>query len=444
MGRLFWKIFFGFWITLLLISAASGLLIWQHNRDRIAQLEVLVDSPRADMNISTTASILRYGGISAIKEVVEQRHRRHHRPFPIYIVNDKGQELLGRAVTELMLTKAHEALNRPHQSAIQQVFTPDGKRYMLFIPRHPLRKHGHYPLRHIPVMSLMIILLGSLLFSAVLAWYITKPIRFLRAATNRFADGRLETRVMPEMGRRRDEITELARDFDHMAAQVQQLIAVQKRLLNDVSHELRSPLARLQVAIEMGRQQPEKHMELMQRVEKESQRLNELVGNLLTLSKLESAINNEYDLFDISGLIQAVADDARFEAKKQNKQVQYNPSGEVLIQGNMELIHRAVENVVRNATFYTPSAGLVTISLSQNDSHITISVCDTGKGVTEENLTQLFLPFVRIDDLEQNTKVPGYGLGLAIARRAIEIHQGTIGAHNRPDGGLCITICLPV
>ena len=446
MGRLFWKIFFGFWLTLLVIGSISGILVWQHNRDRIEQLEVLVDSPRADMSVNSTARILRYGGVSALKDIIKQRQLHHHRPFRIFIINDQGDDLLGRPVPEIMLRKARSVLNKPQQSAIQQVTTPEGQRFLLFIPRRnhrAMRQHHIFP-EHLPKLPLLTLFLGSLFFSAGLAWYITRPIRFLREATNRFAEGKLDTRVMPNMGWRRDEITDLAKDFDYMAEQVQQLVAAQKRLLNDVSHELRSPLARIQVAIEMGRQQPEKQINLIQRIEKESQRLDELVGNLLTLARLEAGINSGCDYFDVNGLVESITSDASFEAKVQNKQVVFNNCGEVLVKGSIELMRRAIENIVRNAIFYTPETSQVEVSLTRNNNHVVITVCDSGMGVADEKLSQLFLPFVRINNNDQNIKIPGYGLGLAIARRAVEIHNGSINAYNRTRGGLCIEISLPV
>jgi two-component system OmpR family sensor kinase len=204
-------------------------------------------------------------------------------------------------------------------------------------------------------------------------------------------------------------------------------------------------LARLQVAVEMGRQQPDKIQQLMQRVEKESQRLDELVGELLTLSRMEVAVqNNDRDLFDINGLLNSIVEDARFETESSSRIIIFDPNDEILISGNMELLRRALENVVRNGIFYTPENGEVEISLAHDEREVTIRVCDNGIGVAEEKLRQLFQPFVRIDEREQNVSLPGYGLGLAIARRAVELHQGRISAGNREGGGLCITICLPL
>ena len=447
MGRLFWKIFLGLWLTLLITGFAVGTMVWQHNKERIEKLEVLVDSPRADMGVNSAARILRQEGTEPLIDFIERRKLRHQRPVSIFIVNNEGIDLLGRPVPELMLRKAREALNDPQQSAIQQVTTPEGEPFLLFIPRrdHPAMQQQNIFPRYLPLWPLLIVMLGSLFFSAGLAWYITRPILLLREATNRFAEGRLETRVMQNIGGRRDEITDLAKDFDHMAEQVQSLVAAQKRLLNDVSHELRSPLARLQIAIEMGRQQPEKQKQLMLRIEKESQRLDELVGELLTLSRLEANVNQEkHDYFDINGLVESIANDARFEAENQHKQVILKRNSEILLHGNIELLRRAIENVIRNAIFYTVEKSAIEITLEQQNNFVDMTVCDHGEGVSEEKLSQLFTPFVRISDSKQNIKIPGYGLGLAIARRAIEIHHGNITAYNRKQGGLCIKIRLPI
>ncbi|NOR71110.1 MAG: HAMP domain-containing protein [Methylomarinum sp.] len=441
MGRLFWKIFFGFWLTLILTGTIVGGLVWQHNKKLIEQLEILIKNPRADFGINIVAKLLRKEGSSALKNLIKRR------PVPVLIVDDNGSELFGRQVSDIMLRKAREALKTPQQHSIQQVTTPEGEHFLLFMPSHrnhpSLRQQNNLP-QYPPLFPLMIFFISSLCFIGGLAWYITQPIRLLREATNRFASGKLDTRVMPNIGQRRDEITDLAKDFDYMAEQVQQLVDVQKRLLNDVSHELRSPLARLQLAVEMSQQYPEKTDQLLQRIEKESQRLDVLIGELLTLSRLEAGVNNNItDYFDINGLIESIANDARFEAKSQNKQVIFHNNSEVLIYGSIELLRRAFDNVIRNAIFHTPKTTQVTITLTNENNHIKVSIFDCGIGVTEDELVQLFLPFVRINDNKQNIKTPGYGLGLAIARRAIETHQGSISAHNHKQGGLCITIRLP-
>ena len=458
MGRLFWKIFLSLWLTLLISGMVVGGLVWQHNKERIENLEILADGPKAYFSVKSLARVLRREGLEELDEILEHRRERTHRPLKVMIINNAGDDILGRPVPPLMLQKAREALNSAEKNSIAQVTTPQGEQFLLFVPNYKYlkseklfannegysEKYKSLLPRHLPALPLFIALVASLFFSAGLAWYITNPVRHLRQATRQFAKGHLDTRVMQNIGSRHDEIADLARDFDHMAEQVQILLVTQKRLLNDVSHELRSPLARLQVAIEMVRQQPEKTDELLQRIEKESQRLDELVGELLTLSRLEADVhNNQNDYFDINGLIATIADDARFEADNQNKQIIFNAADETLINGSIELFRRAFENIIRNAIFYTPEKTQVTINVQQDVNHLILTVCDSGKGVSEEKLADLFQPFIRINETKQNVKIPGYGLGLAIARRAIEIHGGTIKAYNHLRGGLCVEMRIP-
>jgi len=459
MGRLFWKIFLSLWLTLLITGGLVGALVWQYNKAQIEELEMLADGPRAYYSIKALARVLRSEGVEELHEVIEHRGERTRRPLAVMIVNQAGKDILGRPVSPVMLAKAREALNDSEQSNIKQVITPKGEQFLLFVPRreflnanklnsahehHKGKMKAAFP-RFLPGLPLFIALLGSLLFSAGLAWYITQPIRHLRKATNQFAEGKLETRVMHNIGKRKDEIADLAMDFDNMAEQVQLLVATQKRLLNDVSHELRSPLARLRVAIEMGRQQPDKSEEVTQRIEKESQRLDELVGELLTLSRLEANIqHHEDDYFDLNGLVKSIKDDAQFEATNQNKQISLHSAGEILIKGSIELLRRAIENVLRNAIYYSPENTEVSITLSTEDNDVIITVCDSGRGIEEEKLADLFQPFVRINENQQNIKIPGYGLGLAIARRAVELHCGEIKAYNQKSGGLCIEARFPL
>lgn len=445
MGRLFWKIFFGFWLTLLLTGFVVGSLVWFHRSDRIDELEMQLHNPRAEMQVSRFADLLQYGGEQALIERLGHRARLSHRKPPIFIVDEQGDDLLGRPVTASMLNQARRALDAPDQMAVQEVVTEQGRRYLMFVARHEHDKRGRGSfMRRGPIPTFFIPLVASLLFSAGLAWYLTRPVRVLRQATRQFSDGDLGVRVMPAIGSRKDEIADLGRDFDDMAEHIQSLVSAQKSLLNDVSHELRSPLARLQVAVEMSRQQPQRVTELLGRVEKESKRLDELVGEVLTLSRIEAGtLENELDYFDINGLVSAVSSDANFEAENQNKAIIFNDDIEILLQGRVELLRRAIENIVRNALHHTPEHSQVSISLTHENNEVVMTVCDSGSGVPEDKLEQLFQPFVRINESTQNAKIPGYGLGLAIARRAIEIHHGSIRACNRDKGGLCITVRLP-
>lgn len=282
-------------------------------------------------------------------------------------------------------------------------------------------------------------LAGLLLTGVVLCWllalYLTSPIRKLREATNKFAGGDLTTRVAEKVGRRRDEISDLARDFDSMAERIESLVMSQQRLNRDISHELRSPLARLNVALEMARQRatPET-MPQLTRIENESFRLNEMISRLLTLSKLETG-SQDFDRHELNlkGLVEQIASDADFEAKARNRSVRVVRADDCRVIGSENLLHSAIENILRNAVRYTKEGTAVDVSLSNGNGRAVITIADHGEGVPEMELKNLFKPFYRVEEARDRGS-GGTGLGLAIAEQAVKLHKGTISAKNTEDG----------
>jgi two-component system, OmpR family, sensor kinase len=293
-----------------------------------------------------------------------------------------------------------------------------------------------------PILPILAALLGSLAASALLAWYFARPIRHLRWALGEIAEGRFDTRVQQLMDGRRDELADLGGEVDLMAQKLDALVSTQRRLLHDVSHELRSPLARIQAAIGLGRQDAAKVEATLERVERETVRLDALVGQLLTLARLDAGTGSEPVVaLDVVELLADIARDARFEARAANRDLEFAGDVGFVIHGRDETLHRAFENVLRNAVKYTASGTtvLVTAELSTSE-RLCVSVCDRGPGVPPSQLSAIFEPFHRLADNDHS----GFGLGLAIARRAIEAHGGTVRAENRPEGGLCIVIELPI
>src|SRR5256886_171489 len=280
----------------------------------------------------------------------------------VFAVDTAGNDLLGRPVPEGALSRARElAAESGQRRAAQVVAAPGGESYLLFVPHTALAP----PPPPLPLSPWMLIVIGaatSLAVSAILAWYLARPIRSLRWAFDAAAGGRLETRVRPLMGRRRDEIADLGRDFDRMAQQLQKLVSAQRRLLHDVSHELRSPLARLQAAIGLVRQSPQKLDASLQRIERGATRLSELVGEVLTLARLES-VNPAAEPVELADVVASVAEDARFEAQAAGRDVSFHGVGGAIVRGRAELLHRAVENVVRNAVKYTAPGSTVDIAM---------------------------------------------------------------------------------
>lgn len=290
----------------------------------------------------------------------------------------------------------------------------------------------------IPIEPIIAGLVTSLICAFLMAWYFAKPIRNLRKAFEVTAAGNLDYRLATVMGKRRDELSDLGRDFDHMIGQLRTLMESQRRLLHDVSHELRSPLARLQVAIGLAHQTPEKIDETLSRIELESERMEKLVGELLNLSRLEIGMVGARELIHMDELINGLVGDAQFEAAAMGVSVTLVGNAEVLVDGNPELLRRAIENIVRNAIKHTPANSLVKLQAETKLQSLTLTICDQGAGVDERHLQTIFEPFFR----EQSGQ--GYGLGLAIAKRVIEAHGGSITASNLVGSGLCMGIKLPI
>lgn len=458
MGRLFWKFFFFILLAQLTAILGIGGTLWLKHQtdekaggmDRRAPPGFLMDS---------AAATLQYGGPDALRSLMGGM-RRHQ----VYAVDEDGRELLERKVSAAAVGQARRLLiQEGSRHMVRQVKAPDGHAYLLFFTapergaggldapdeRPPPHGDGRPPPpdddRFHLFLPMAAAFVASLIFAALLAWYISKPIRNLRSAFEAAAAGNLETRVGAVMGKRRDELADLGRDFDLMAGKLRVLMDGQRRLLHDVSHELRSPLARLQAAIGLARQRPEKIESSMVRIERESVRMDKLVGELLTLSRLEAGVIGAMsEEIPMGELIAGIVDDARFEAENNGKTVESSGSCEAIVSGRSELLHRAIENVVRNAVKHTAggSSVMVETRLDAQQHRLRISILDHGPGVREAELNAIFEPFFRGSWADKDSD--GHGLGLAIARRVVAAHGGSIQATNRMEGGLHVEIALPL
>ncbi len=286
-------------------------------------------------------------------------------------------------------------------------------------------------------------LLVSGLICYVLTRYLTTPILRLREASQHLAQGDLSTRAAAGMERRRDELGSLVQDFNAMAARIEELVSGQRQLIYDISHELRSPLARLNVALDLARERRGNDA-AFEHMEQDLERLNEMIGRLLTVARLDSsAIPVAMSQVDLTELISQIARSADLELRKNDGAVQLTLPGQFFVDGNAELLHSAIENVVRNAIRYTGIGNPVEVSVTtQKPSSALIVVRDHGPGVPESELANIFQPFYRIAD-DRNRESGGAGLGLAIAGRVIRIHGGTICARNAQPHGLEVEILLP-
>jgi signal transduction histidine kinase len=278
-------------------------------------------------------------------------------------------------------------------------------------------------------IALIAILAVGAIACFVVARSVSAPLVQLGAAANAVADGRLQTRVAPQLAARRDEIGRLARDFDRMTERIEALVAAERRTLGDASHELRSPLARLNVALSLARQHPEAR-EHLDRIEREAGRLDKLIAELLALARIDSGVDAARGPFDLGALLEEIVADGDFEARANGRRVELVVDDACVVHGSAELMRSAIENVVRNAIRHTREGTAVEVHLQRADDAATLTVRDHGNGVPEELLAEIFVPF-------------RHGLGLAIAQRVVQMHGGTIRASNAAEGML-VTIALPL
>jgi signal transduction histidine kinase len=448
--KLFLKIFLSFWVAQALFVVLA-ILVTLAFRPRSATWEALRNT-----TLNDAVNAYEEGNERQLRQYFENLEATQH--VRAYLFNEQGEEVSHRGAPDWAIRVAAGGPRSPRDGV---VFPPppvqrdsrassDGKHRYTLVMGLPPGPRVFFGPRGMPVPGLVIAVLSSGFVCYFLAWYMTKPVARLRAATQQLAAGDLTARAGNPNSRRGDEIAGLVRDFDTMAGRLETLVKAQSRLLNDISHELRSPLARLNVALGLARQRsgPES-ASMLERIELEASRLNELIGRLLTLARLEDGEQRvpPTPVF-LDEVVLNVTEDAEFEAQARHCHVRSDiPAGVWEVRGEASLLHSAIENVVRNAIRYTREGTSVEIHLerSQNSSgaEAVVSVSDCGSGVPPDALEKLFQPFYRLDD-DRGRQTGGVGLGLAITERAVRFHGGRVAAFNRAEGGLRVEIHLPL
>ena len=493
MPRLFWKIFGWFWGAMILIGLALYTVVlttrpdpmpleWRHN---IASA------------LSATATVLvsewERGGVPALRAA--QRSAQRGGNVRLRLLDAKGERLGRNAEMESdaprnRAPERDENRRNPNLSALEsRAFDDDSAsearaRFRQLIQRAgrskqpifeilgaraivALRETSDSGVNYIliadlprpesgrPAANARTQLIGgavALVLSGLVCWglvrYLTAPLITLRGATQQFAAGDLGARTGASASRRHDEVADLGRDFDEMASRIENLIEGQRQLLGDISHELRSPLARLRMAGALGRRQIESGAQgeeftpAFERITRETARLDALIGQLLDLTRLENGGHGARENVNVKLLIEEIAADAQFEASAQNKRVEITRADNFAMQGERTLLSSAIENVVRNALRHTPENASVEIALQTTERGAIISVRDHGPGVPPETLERIFEPFFRVEEA-RDRQSGGAGLGLAIVQRAVAAHGGKVRACNAESGGLEVELELP-
>jgi signal transduction histidine kinase len=445
---LFLKIFLWFWITVI----ATGIALvttWIILQPKNAQSQIQTTLAGAAWASGTTAvgQFEQRGPSAASAYLQEFSHKSH---LKTCLFDTSGQVISGTDCGVFEEVVAHAPASGDPALVSRHGFTRvatklqgrSGREYIYAV--EAAERRG--PPSGISLLGVALRWSVTLLVSGIICYlltrYLTAPILRLREASQQLAQGDLSTRAAAGMERRRDELGSLVQDFNAMAARIEELVSGQRQLIYDISHELRSPLARLNVALDLARER-KGNDPAFDHMDQDLERLNEMIGRLLTVAKLDSsAIPVAMSQVDLTELISQIARSADLELRKSDAAVQLTLPEQLFVHGNAELLHSAIENVVRNAIRYTGIGNPVEVNVTAQTSSALIVVRDHGPGVPEAELANIFQPFYRIAD-DRNRESGGAGLGLAIAGRVVRIHGGTICARNAQPHGLEVEILLP-
>lgn len=438
MPRLFWKLFLALWLS---IMAFAVVVSWI-NQTVILRNAMQEPARAFEANLgrfkSNLARELKAGGESQVKRTLQNlpRGMRNH----IYVLDDDGRELLGRDRTLRKLRHGRGRFaSKKMQDANGQVYT------LISTSRTPPRALLAPGPRGVG-MRLGVAAVISALVSLLLARYLAAPLGQLSRASRQLATGDLSARVGAPLDQRKDEFGQLALDMDEMAARLQESQQANRRLLRDVSHELRSPLARLRVALEIARNKDQSLVVAeLDRIELESERLEKLVDEVLSLLRESSGpqeLNTEN--FDLAELLQDLVETVNYEIGEGREQIGLRLQAPLLLDADRELLWRVFENLLRNALIHSgDTAGIQVTAKQVSGKEIQVLVTDSGPGIAEAHIKRIFEPFYRVDEA-RNRSSGGHGLGLAIAASAVRRHGGRISASNRQGGGLEMRVVLPV
>ncbi len=435
MRSLYWKIFWALWLVMALVIGVNITTTWLLTRHFEA-------SEQSSEHISGYAfeaiDIYQREGLTGFKRW--QAARLRDDGLRVLLIDNRGQSLTGERLPPRLTMRHRNEMHAPafrrHRPIIWPVRDNQGREYR-FVILNPQQLSDRLVARpllawHLGI-SLSLLALISLLFSHRLL----KPVRALQQASQELAKGKLSTRVGPLLGNRRDELGQLGHDFDHMALRLESLVEGQQQMLRDLSHELRTPLARQRIALELARRHSDDQASL-DRIEREAEKIDALIDEILQLARMNTESQTfEQEQVDLCALVKILVDDANLDQPR----VTLDAPPYLNCSLNPTQIARAVENIISNALKYSQKE--VEVSISSHDAQASITIQDRGPGIPEDMLDKVFEPFVRTD-AARSREQGGWGLGMAIAAKAIQLHAGSLEATNRDGGGLCVTLTLPV
>ena len=438
MRSLFWRILASFWLAIALVAGLSILLGHMLNQDAW----ILSRHPGLNTLAAEWTQTYETQGEEAAQDILEQRKRQYH--IDVQVLNETGDPVVRgtfpRRAAAFEARQNNDDRRLPWRRLTDEITSEKTGDTYLFIYRipHPELDAWHRESLLWPLSALGIALVVLTLFSLLVTFSITRPLSRLRGAVHDLGQTTYQQNSLAKLANRRDEFGVLATDFNRMGARLQSLIGSQRQLLRDVSHELRSPLARLRIALALAeRANPEEREKLWPRLTRECDRLEALISEILVLARVD-ADNASAEEVDLNALLATLQKDAQLSSPEQPVRLQAEP--QLNLKGWPTMIERAVDNLLRNAQRFNPSDQPIELQAARQGERIVISVRDHGPGVQTEHLSQLGEPFYRAP----GQTAAGHGLGLAIAKRAAERHGGTLTLANHPQGGFVASLELPL
>lgn len=439
--RFFSGIFLKLFTGLLSVFLLLGLCVWiisaSYQRYAASAFETVDFEFPGQRAVNTALGIAQWGGKDVlIKWLLDEK--RNMRPA-IFVLNEAGEEISGRTLP----AKARAQLRDP--AVLSQIVTKaisgEPLRFIAVRTDKPKRFWGIAFWRTPWWVLVILALLSTALVAGLLAWNFTKPIRKLDWAMRRAAQGNFGDRIAPLVGHNYDEIGDLAKRYDAMAEKINGLLKRQKTLFHDVSHELRSPLARIDVALALLEKDPTKSRQTVERIEAEVETLDTLVEALLTYARLDENAPIHFEETDLVPILETIVEDADFEGSAKNVHVTLTSDTSLRVRIHIDSVASALENLIRNALRFSPAGSTVCVVAKETGADAVICIRDAGPGIPENEIARLFEPFVRGSNQATGN---GFGLGLAIAKRAAVRHGGSLEARNIAPHGLLMCLTLPL
>ncbi|MEW6998844.1 ATP-binding protein [Colwelliaceae bacterium BS250] len=458
------KVFIGFWIIAITATAVTHWISIKFVEINRVEAISAADQNKIDATMRRLDKIITRAKPESIKQLINGKLKL---PQVVWLKEkhtNKVESNIKHAIPRVLAHIQEQKFSQPisaYLSGYQLIgpteFTFKDKQYQIYLGKYMARKNIVAMILQLPLwLRIFIGFLITGLLSWLLSWYLIRPLKKLKQASQSFGQGKLSTRL-PEFEDRFDEVGRLGQAFNSMAEQVQNSMSSQQRLLGDISHELRSPLTRLQLALTLIQKLDNTNPALnkyLDRFNTEVTRLDLMINQALQLSRLESQIQQlNIETFNLTTLVNNVVEDARFIGQQKNIDIYANIGSDdelkadIEFTGDKQLIHSAIENVLGNAIRYSPENGKVTCSLTATKKMMTLSISDQGPGVALEQIDDIFKPFYRTSEARDRIS-GGTGLGLAIASGAIHCHKGQmyakLASNEKRNPGLTVVINLPI